>query len=112
MLAGRAELGEVILHAGLDPPAAGLNAGALLLGFRFANPGYRDIGYQGILARCRQLTEMVPYAGHEAAVTGFNPLTDLVEVFGTSSVRRTLLCDRSGRSQQEKYDKTKRTHRP
>jgi len=52
VLAGRAELGEVILHAGLDPPAAGLNTGALLLGLLFANPGYRDIGYQGILAGC------------------------------------------------------------
>ena len=112
MLAALTQFGEVVSHAGLDPPAARLNTGALLLGVRFAHPGYCDICHQRILAGCRQLTEMVPYAGHEAAVTGFNPLTDLVEVFGTSSVRRALLCDCSGWSQQEKYDKTKRTHRP
>ena len=102
MLAGLAELGEVVLHAGLNPPAAGLSTAAFLIGVRFAHAGYRDIGYQGILAGCRQLAEMFPYAGHDPAVAGLDPGADLVEVVGTSTVRHVLLCDCSGWSQQKK----------
>ena len=100
MLAGLAELGEVVLHAGLNPPAAGLSTAAFLISIRFAHAGYRDIGYQGILAGCRQLTEMFPYAGQDPAVAGLDPGANLREVRGTVLTRR-LLCDRPGWGQQE-----------
>jgi hypothetical protein len=103
VLAGLAELGEVVLHADLNSPAAGLSTSAFLISVRFAHASYRDIGYQGILAGCRQLAEMVPYAGQDPAVAGLDPSADLVEVFGTSTVRHVLLCGRSGWNQQEKY---------
>ena len=103
VLAALTKCGDMVFPARLDPPAARLNTGALLLGVRFAHPGYRDICHQRILAGCRELAEMFPYAGHDPALAGLNPGADLVEVFGTSSVRRTLLCDRSGWNQQEKY---------
>jgi hypothetical protein len=105
VLAGLAELGEVVLHAGLNPPAAGLSTSAFLISVRFAHAGYRDIGHQGILAECRQLAEVFPYAGHDPTVAGLDPGADLVEVFGASTVRHVLLCDRSGWSQQEKCSK-------
>ena len=101
VLAGLAELGEVVLHAGLNPPAAGLNTAAFLIGIRFAHAGYRDISYQGILAGCREFGEMSPYAGHEAAVTGFHPGTNLREVCGTGLTHR-LLGDCPGWGQQKK----------
>jgi hypothetical protein len=102
VLAALTEFGEVVFHAGLDPPAARLDTGALLLGVLFAHPRYRDICHQRILAGRRKLTEMFPDAGHDPALTGLDAGADLVEVFGTGSVRNALLCARPAWSQQEK----------
>jgi len=44
---------------------------------------------------------MSPYAGHEAAVTGFHPGTNLREVCGTGLTHR-LLGDCPGWGQQKK----------
>jgi hypothetical protein len=44
VLAALTKFGEVVSHTVLDPPASGLNTGALLLGVCFAHPGYRNIG--------------------------------------------------------------------
>ena len=41
--AGLGQFREVVLHAGLDPPAAGLNAGASMVGVCLAGLGYRHV---------------------------------------------------------------------
>jgi hypothetical protein len=101
VLAALTKFGEVVFHAGLDPPAARLNTGAFLLGIRFAHPGYRDICHQRILAGCRELAEMFPHAGHDPALAGLNSGTNLREICGTGLMHR-LLCDRPEWGQQEK----------
>jgi hypothetical protein len=101
VLAALTKFGEVVFHAGLDSSAARLDTGALLLGVRFARPGYCDVCHERILAGCREFAEMFPYASHDAALAGLNSGTNLRKVFGTGLSHR-LLCDRPGWGQQQK----------
>jgi hypothetical protein len=63
---------EVIPHAGLNTPAAGLNTGAFLLCVGLAGFGYRHIAEQCRLAGRRELAEMLLDARFEPALAWLN----------------------------------------
>src|ERR1700730_2045360 len=70
LLAGLGVFGEMVLHAGLDAAAAGLNIRTRPLDIRLTGPNHRHAAQHGLLAGLREGGEMLFDAGPEPALTG------------------------------------------
>jgi hypothetical protein len=77
---GLGQFREMVLQASLDLSAAGLNAGASLLGVGFAGFGYGHITDQRSLAGRRKLAEMLFDTRFESALARFDFTAQLPDV--------------------------------
>jgi hypothetical protein len=100
-LAGLGQFREMVFHAGLDTPAAGLNVSAFFMGVGLASLGYRHVTDQRGLARCGELAEVILDARLEPAVAGLNLGAHLLDVRSAGLRGRTLLGHRPSRRQQQ-----------
>ena len=92
----------MVLHARLAATAAGLDAGAFQLVVRFASLGNRRAADQGILARCRELGEMLSDAPGDPAFAGLDLRAHPADVLATGLPRRPLLrCSLARRQERQ-----------
>src|SRR6516164_7256803 len=92
----------MVFHAGLDAPAAGLNAGAFLLGVGLAGFGYRYIGDQRSLAGRRELAEVLLDARLEPALAGLDLAAELLDIRCAGLMGGTQLSHCASRHQQQR----------
>src|SRR6266851_3151554 len=101
LLAGLGVFRKVVLHAGLDTTAAGLNTRAGLLHIRLACFDYRDTIQQSLLAGLGELGEMLLDARPDAAFAGLQPRAMLLDLYRAGLANGRLLRHAIGRSQKK-----------
>ena len=92
VLTGLGQLGEVVLHADLNMPAAGLNASAFLLSVGLAGLGYRHVTDQRGLTGRGELAEVFLDARLEPAFARLNLGAQLLDVRCAGLTGGSLLC--------------------
>jgi|SRR6516165_8374581 hypothetical protein len=98
-LAGLGILSEVVLHAGLDTAASGLNARTTALGVRFTGLDHRDIAQERLLARVGKAGKVLRDARPEPTAAGLNSGAMLLQIRAAGLAHRSLLGHRFGCSQ-------------